>query len=62
MLESQLTEIADLVRDFNFDHDLAVHYKPYYERLNTPCFPRLMHHVFESMLNRLCLPVLTPMH
>jgi len=37
--------IADLVRDFNHDHGLVVHYKPYYEKLNTPCFPRLRHAV-----------------
>lgn len=24
--------MADLVRDFNHDHDLAIHYKPYYEK------------------------------
>jgi hypothetical protein len=57
----RVESIADLVRDFNFDHGLAVHYKPYYEKLDTPCFPRLMHHVFESMLNSLCVPVLSPL-
>jgi hypothetical protein len=53
--------IADLARDFNFDHGLGVHYKPYYNRLNTPCFARMMRGVFESMLNHLCLPVLAPL-
>lgn len=57
----RVESLADLVRDFNFDHGLAVHYKPYYERLNTPCFARLMHHVFESMLNNLCVQVLGPL-
>jgi hypothetical protein len=57
----RVESIADLVRDFNFDHGLAVHYKPYYEKLNTPCFSRLMHDVFESMLNSLCLQVLAPL-
>ena len=32
-----------------------------YEKLNTPCFSRLMHDVFESMLNGLCLQVLAPL-
>ena len=53
--------IADLVRDFNYDHDLAIHYKPFYQRLNTPCFPRLMCAVLESMLTRLCVQVLRPL-
>lgn len=53
--------IADLVRDFNYDHDLTIHYKPFYEKLNTPCFPRLMHAVFESMLTHLCVEVLRPL-
>jgi hypothetical protein len=53
--------IADLVRDFNYDHDLAVHYKPYYEKLDTPCFPRLMHAVYESLLTHLCAQVLQPL-
>jgi len=53
--------IADLVRDFNFDHGLAVHYKPYYEKLDTPCFPRMMKAVFQTMLDELCLQVLAPL-
>jgi hypothetical protein len=53
--------IADLVRDFNFDHGRAVHYKPYYERLNNPCFPRLIRDLFESMLNDLSMQVLSPL-
>ena len=61
-LASQKVEsIADLVRDFNHDHELAVHYKPYYEKLDTPCFPRLMKGMLESMLNSMCLPVLAPL-
>ncbi len=50
--------IADLVRDFNCDHDLTIHYKPFYQRLNTPCFPRLMRGVLESMLTHLSIDVL----
>ncbi len=57
----KVESIADLVRDFNFDHGLAVHYKPYYEKLDTPCFPRLMKGMLESMLNTMCLPVLAPL-
>lgn len=57
----KVESIADLVRDFNFDHQLAVHYKPYYEKLDTPCFPRLMKGTLESMLTEMCLPVLEPL-
>ena len=57
----KVESIADLVRDFNFDHGLTVFYKPYYEKLDTPCFPRLMKGVLESMLTELCVPVLEPL-
>lgn len=57
----KVESIADLVRDFNFDHELAVHYKPYYEKLDTPCFPRMMKGLLESMLNTMCLSVLAPL-
>ena len=57
----RVESIADLQRDFNFDHGLAVHYKPYYDKLNTPCFPRIMMGVFQSMLTELSLPVLAPL-
>lgn len=57
----KVESIADLVRDFNHDHELAVHYKPYYEKLDTPCFPRLMKSVLEAMLSSMCLPVLAPL-
>jgi len=53
--------IADLVRDFNHDHGVAVHYKPYYQKLSTSCFPRLMHAVFESMLTYLYVEALAPL-
>ena len=54
----RVESVADLVRDFNFDHGTAVHYKPYYNRLDTPCFPRLMKMLFESLLRELALPAL----
>ncbi len=49
-LGSDRTEgIADLVRTFNFDHGTSVAYKPYYNKLDTPCFPRMMCILFELM-------------
>jgi hypothetical protein len=56
-----IESLADLVRDFNHDHGLAINYKPFYERLDTPCFPRLMHGVLERMLTHLCISVLKPL-
>lgn len=53
--------IADLCRDFNYDHGLSIYYKPFYEKLDTPCFPRLMCAVLESMLTNLCVEVLRPL-
>jgi len=57
----KVESIADIVRDFNFDHGLTVHYKPFYEKLDTPCFPRLMRNMFESMLTEMYVPVLAPL-
>lgn len=53
--------IADLQRDFNADHRLAVHYKPYYDKLDSPCFPRMMMALFESMLTSLSLEAVAPL-
>src|SRR5262245_30529592 len=57
----RIDSIANLARDFNFDHGEAVHYKPYYQKLNTPCFPRMMKGLLETMLAKLYLPVLEPL-
>lgn len=57
----KVESIADLVRDFNSDSGLAVHYKPYYNKLDTPCFPRLMKGMLVSMLSSMYLPVLAPL-
>ncbi len=52
--------LADLVRDFNYDHDCTVNYKPYYKRLDQPEFPKLMRQLFDSLTENLCLRVLKP--
>jgi hypothetical protein len=61
MGSQKVESIADLLRDFNFDHGEAVHYKPYYNKLDTPCFPRMMRSLFECMLNHLYTQVLAPL-
>lgn len=57
-----IESIADLVRDFNYDHRCSIHYNPYYKRIDTPCFPRMMRTLFESLLNELTTNVLTPQY
>jgi hypothetical protein len=53
--------IADLHRDFNHQNDIFINYKPYYEKLNTEAFGEMMRTLFESMLNVMCLKVLSPL-
>jgi len=56
----RIESLADLLRDFNYDHDTHIHYKPYYNRLDCPGFPELMRQIFESMMSGLCSQVLKP--
>lgn len=53
--------IADLHRDFNHHNDNFINYKPYYEKIDTEAFPEMMRTLFESMLNAMCLKVLSPL-
>lgn len=52
--------IADLLRDFNLDQGTAVAYKPYYNKLDTPCFPRMMRVLFELMAAAWVMTALKP--
>jgi Transposase DDE domain len=56
----RVESIADLLRDFNRDHDTEVYYKPYYNRLDCAGFPELMRQVFEAMMSGLFAQVLKP--
>lgn len=53
--------IADLHRDFNHNNDIFVNYKPYYEKLDTEAFAEMMRMLFETMMNEICLKVLSPL-
>lgn len=53
--------LCDLHRDFNFDQDTFVHYHPYYNKLDTPCFPRMMKSLLESMMSEMYVKVLAPL-
>lgn len=56
----RVESIADLVRDFNYDHCTSVHYKPYYNRIDTPCFPRLMRMLLRVLLTEVTTAALQP--
>lgn len=56
----RVESIADLLRDFNYEHNTQIHYKPYYNRVDRPGFPELMRQIFESMMSGLCAQVLKP--
>src|SRR5262245_66101394 len=49
---------ADLIRDFNYDHQESVCYKPYYDRLDAAGFPKMMRSLSEAILRTLSCPVL----
>lgn len=57
----KIETIADLHRDFNHQNDIFINYKPYYEKLDTEAFPEMMRTLFQSMLNVMCLKVLSPL-
>lgn len=54
----RVESIADLLRDFNYDHGESVCYKPYYNKLDGAGFPRLMRSIADGVLRTLCCPVL----
>jgi hypothetical protein len=56
----RVDSIAELLRDFNYDHDAKIYYKPYYKRLDCEGFPSLMRQLFEGMMSTLCAQVLRP--
>lgn len=54
----RVESIADLLRDFNYDHDESVCYKPYYDKLDASGFPKMMRSLSETILRTLSCPVL----
>jgi hypothetical protein len=57
----KIESMADLCRDFNADHDKTINYKPYYNRLDSPGFPKLMATLFEDMMSTLYHQALKPL-
>jgi hypothetical protein len=61
MGSKKLESLADLLRAFNADYHMHIHYKPFYNRMDCQDFPKLMASVFESMLKHLYQQVLVPL-
>ena len=53
--------LTDLHRDFNYDNETFVHYHPYYNKLDTPCFPKMMQALLISMMSDMCIKMLEPL-
>lgn len=56
----KIETLADLHRDFQAANESTVNYKPFYEKLDRPGFPRVMQAVFGNILALLRLHVLAP--
>ena len=56
----KVSALAELLRDFNADHSLAIFYKPFYERLDSEGFPKLMRAVFDKMLRAFTAAAVEP--
>ncbi|MEO6486626.1 MAG: IS4 family transposase, partial [Thermoanaerobaculia bacterium] len=52
--------IADLLREFNHQHDVTVAYKTSYNRLARPGFATFMRQMFGRLIERLCIQTLAP--
>jgi hypothetical protein len=58
----KIVSLAELTRDFNADHGLAVYYKPFYQRLDRPEFAKLMRNVFDTAIATLHAKALEAVH
>lgn len=55
-----ITSIADLLREFNYQHRTTVAYKAFYNRLAHKGFPTFMREMVSCMLTELAMRILTP--
>jgi hypothetical protein len=56
----QVESLADLLREFNHQNDVTVAYKAFYNRLARPGFAKVMHQIFDRLIERLRMQTLTP--
>ena len=52
--------LADLLREFNFQNDVTVAYKAFYNRLARPGFPKFMREMFVRLVEQLSVRMLAP--
>lgn len=56
----RVESLADLLREFNYQNDVTVAYKAFYNRLARPGFETFMRQMFARLVERLCLQTLGP--
>jgi hypothetical protein len=56
----KVESLADLLREFNFQNDVTVAYKAFYNRLARPGFARFMREMFERLVEQLSVRMLAP--
>jgi hypothetical protein len=56
----RVESLADLLREFNFQNDVTVAYKAFYNRLARPGFARFMREMFERLVEQLSVRMLAP--
>ena len=56
----QVESLADLLREFNHQNGVTVAYKAFYNRLARPGFSKFMRHMFDRLIERLCVRTLAP--
>ncbi len=56
----KVESLADLLREFNFQNDVTVAYKAFYNRLARPGFAKFMREMFERLVKQLSVRMLAP--
>jgi hypothetical protein len=56
----KVESLADLLREFNYQNDIAVAYKAFYNRLARASFVTFMRQMFARLIEHLCIQTLTP--
>lgn len=60
LASAKVESIADLLREFNYQNDVTVAYKAFYNRLARPSFSKFMSQMFARLVESLSLRTLTP--
>lgn len=60
LASGKVESLADLLREFNFQNDVTVAYKAFYNRLARPGFAKFMREMFERLVEQLSVRMLAP--